>query len=184
MITVSTVRRMASEMLRQVRPLRSIIRHIVENDEICNSGHLKHYVSDIADHTEEILVDLTTVVTELDAWKLDFAAKEDRRMNRLLYVLTIVTTSFMPIQTLSGMFGMNFVKVHTTTRVPRCPPARPTPRRRAARYTGLCSHIPSPPPTEPPLLPLSSRTAHRICRSWSLNTGMLISGDGVLASAR
>ena len=129
MITVSTVRRMASEMLRQVRPLRSIIRHIVENDEICNSGHLKHYVSDIADHTEEILVDLTTVVTELDAWKLDFAAKEDRRMNRLLYVLTIVTTSFMPIQTLSGMFGMNFVKVHTTTRVPRCPPARPTPRR-------------------------------------------------------
>ena len=151
MITVSTVRRMASEMLRQVRPLRSIIRHIVENDEICNSGHLKHYVSDIADHTEEILVDLTTVVTELDAWKLDFAAKEDRRMNRLLYVLTIVTTSFMPIQTLSGMFGMNFVKVHTTTRPPL--PARAAHSTSTSRtiYGFVLTHsFPPPHPPNPP----------------------------------
>ena len=33
---------------------------------------------------------------------------QDEQMNKVLYTLTIVTTSFLPAQFLSGLYGMNF----------------------------------------------------------------------------
>ena len=36
-------------------------------------------------------------------------AYQDKRMNDILYFLTLVTTSIIPMQTLTGLYGMNFV---------------------------------------------------------------------------
>ena len=37
------------------------------------------------------------------------AAHQDQRMNDTLYFLTLVTTAIIPMQVLTGLYGMNFV---------------------------------------------------------------------------
>ena len=39
----------------------------------------------------------------------DYNNLVDRRTNDILYVLTMVTTVIVPMQTLSGIYGMNFI---------------------------------------------------------------------------
>ena len=36
------------------------------------------------------------------------SAMQEARMNRVLYMLTVVTTMFVPVQFLTGLWGMNF----------------------------------------------------------------------------
>ena len=35
----------------------------------------------------------------------------DERMNRILNILTLVTSAFLPAQFMSGLYGMNFVNI-------------------------------------------------------------------------
>ena len=58
---------------------------------------------------DDSLQDLERCLIGLDSWKQDYSAHGDHTMNKLLYVLTLVTAMVIPVQTLSGIYGMNFV---------------------------------------------------------------------------
>ena len=50
-----------------------------------------------------------------------FQRHHDRRMNDVLYLLTLVTTRIVPVQLLTGVFGMNFArKPHAGMQDPIC----------------------------------------------------------------
>ena len=68
-----------------------------------------NYADTIA-RVDDSLQDLERCLIGLESWKQDYASISDRHMNKLLYLLTLVTAMVIPIQTLSGIFGMNFVK--------------------------------------------------------------------------
>ena len=48
----------------------------------------------------------------------EYNAILDRRMNDILYVLTMVTTVIVPMQTLTGIYGMNFVDSENNPTMP------------------------------------------------------------------
>ena len=58
---------------------------------------------------DDSLQDLERCLIGLDSWKQDYSAHGDHTMNKLLYVLTLVTAMVVPVQTMSGIYGMNFV---------------------------------------------------------------------------
>jgi magnesium transporter len=89
-------------------PLREVIRKLAtsENDLI-EEGNAK-YFNDVLDHVNQVIQDLEAQrdlisgVTELYNSSLNF------RMSNVIKTLTVITTVFIPLTFIAGVYGMNF----------------------------------------------------------------------------
>lgn len=71
------------------------------------------YLEDVLDHLEQVQEDVKALVELCSCLAQDYNVFADQKMNSTLYVLTIVTTIFIPAQFVAGMYGMNFVDKET-----------------------------------------------------------------------
>ncbi|GIO98291.1 putative metal ion transporter YfjQ [Paenibacillus lautus] len=92
---------------RTVVPMRDLLYRIV------NSQHLEHhahhaYFSDIYDHLLK-LADMIEADREMTADLRDsYISVNSNRMNTIMKTLTVITTIFMPLTLIAGIYGMNF----------------------------------------------------------------------------
>eukprot|EP00946_MAST-07B_sp_MAST-7B-sp1_P000335 g335.t1 len=87
-------------------------------DGLFGLAEIKQYFEDIDDALSMYLEDLRHMVDSCASYTTEFESYGDRRMNDILFVLTIVTTLFVPAQFFTGLFGMNFVKSDGTPNMP------------------------------------------------------------------
>lgn len=66
----------------------------------------------------QILEDIEGLGDKITALREEYNTILDRRMNDILYVLTMVTTVIVPMQTLTGVYGMNFVDENNNPAMP------------------------------------------------------------------
>ena len=104
----SSLLTLASSVLASHPPCRWELK-LERYDISYKQQNLVNYADTIA-RVDDSLQDLERCLIGLESWKQDYASISDRHMNKLLYLLTLVTAMVIPIQTLSGIFGMNFVK--------------------------------------------------------------------------
>lgn len=95
------------DIQRTVRPLTGVLKFMLEDKQI--GVDFAPYLEDLQDHVEQRIDDFRELVEHCNHILSQHAAISDRRMNDTLYVLTIVTTVFVPAQFVTGMYGMNFV---------------------------------------------------------------------------
>lgn len=92
---------------RTVVPMRDLLYRII------NSQHMKHHVhlayfSDIYDHLLK-LSDMIETNREMTADLRDsYISLNSNRMNQIMKTLTVITTIFMPLTLIAGIYGMNF----------------------------------------------------------------------------
>jgi len=101
---------------RKVKPLKRIVRHMIDDKRIGNE--ISHYFEDVEDGISGCLEDLTSVVELIAVMKLEFESASDRKLNNMLGVLTFATVCILPLQTLTGLYGMNFVDVNGDPAMP------------------------------------------------------------------
>ena len=134
------------ELVEEIlRPCVGVIRHIINDEDIApedndplvkrnDSGssssvdnvparmfkksEIKQYFEDIDDTLQLYLEKLKHMAELCESYNQEFASYGDKRMNDILFVLTIVTTLFVPAQFFTGVFGMNFVKPDGTPNAP------------------------------------------------------------------
>ena len=105
------IHRLKKELLlarRSIAQLREAILQFtkVENDHI-NEGTML-YTQDLHDHTVQVLEMIETYRDVLNGL-LDLHLSEiSFKMNKVMQVLTIITTIFVPLSFLAGLYGMNF----------------------------------------------------------------------------
>lgn len=92
----------------ELRPFARVIRHLIDDRNI--GIEVTHYLEDIEDHLLRTLEELSSYADECTSLKDEYNAYLDRRMNDILYVLTLVTTLVVPGQFFTGYYGMNFEK--------------------------------------------------------------------------
>lgn len=68
------------------------------------------YLEDVLDHVVRGLEEIGGCIEMCDSTKEEFKSLRDQRTNDVLYTLTIVTTLFVPLQFLTGLYGC--VRVH------------------------------------------------------------------------
>lgn len=95
----------------ELRPMLIVLRHLIAEKNI--GVEVTHYLQDIEDHMNLLLDELSSYARESEAMREEFNSYSDRRMNDVLYLLTLVTTLFVPAQFFTGYFGMNFVDSDT-----------------------------------------------------------------------
>lgn len=109
--TLSRIHDMRRELLdlrRGIWPLRDALGTMLRDGETGISPQTQIYLRDCHDHAMRAL-DMTETYRELAASLMDiYLSCASNRMNEVMKVLTIISTIFIPLTFIAGVYGMNF----------------------------------------------------------------------------
>lgn len=71
------------------------------------TGFPMHHYTDLHEHMERIMNSATHQLSKLDYLYNFYGARANDKMNRMIYMLTIISAVFLPLNLLVGFFGMN-----------------------------------------------------------------------------
>lgn len=98
---------------RGIWPMRDALSNLLRGDELedgtspMNEATLV-YLRDVYDHAVQI-VDMIETYREFAASLMDvYLSSVNNRMNEVVKVLTIISTIFLPLSFIAGIYGMNF----------------------------------------------------------------------------
>ncbi|WP_321494360.1 magnesium/cobalt transporter CorA [uncultured Desulfobacter sp.] len=93
---------------KQLRPVRGAILSLIKSESpLIPDADIRFY-ADVLDHVNHIL-DVVSSLQELLSSMLDYyMSAQGNRMNEVMATLTIISTIFIPLSFLAGIYGMNF----------------------------------------------------------------------------
>jgi magnesium transporter len=101
-------KRVLLEMRRLAWPFREVIGHLISDDSGFVQNPTVAYLRDCNDHLTQ-LIDISESLRDLTAALMDiYHSSLGLRTNEIVRVLTLVSTFFMPLTFLAGVYGMNF----------------------------------------------------------------------------
>jgi magnesium transporter len=93
---------------KAVWPVREVASFLERSESPLIEKTTKIYFRDIFDHSLQ-LIDLIETFRDVAAGMLDiYLSSLSNRMNEVIKVLTIISTIFIPLTFLAGLYGMNF----------------------------------------------------------------------------
>lgn len=93
---------------RSIWPQRESLHSLLRNDHKLIKKAVHVYLQDTYDHCIQI-IDVTETFRELCAGLTDlYLSGVSNKMNEIMKTLTIISTIFMPLSFLAGIYGMNF----------------------------------------------------------------------------
>jgi magnesium transporter len=94
-----------------VWPLREVINSLSRNETSYIEDQIAVYFHDIYDHVVQTIETIETFRDMLSGMRDTYLSNVSNRMNEVMKVLTIISTIFIPITFLAGIYGMNFVNI-------------------------------------------------------------------------
>ncbi len=105
---IHNIRRKALHIRRAIYPLREVVSRFEKLDSTFIEDETKLFVRDLYDHTIQV-IETVEVFRESASSLLDlYMNSVSNRMNNVMKVLTIVSTIFIPLTFIAGVYGMNF----------------------------------------------------------------------------
>ncbi|MNI19486.1 Magnesium transport protein CorA [compost metagenome] len=105
---VFDIRSKLLKLRRTILPMRDLMYRVINSDRIVGLKPHVPYFTDIYDHLLK-LSDMLDNNRELTADLRDsYISLNSYRMNTIMKTLTVITTIFMPLTFIAGIYGMNF----------------------------------------------------------------------------
>jgi len=105
---IQKIRKEFIYLRRVVYPLREAINKIVKNESGFIDEKNEKYFSDVYDHVIHLIDSLDTY-KDLTSTMMDLYMNTiNYKMNEVMKLLTIITTIFIPLSFIAGIYGMNF----------------------------------------------------------------------------
>ncbi|QYK48365.1 MAG: magnesium/cobalt transporter CorA [Phycisphaeraceae bacterium] len=105
---IYALKRELMAMRRATWPLREALSHLMRDGHPLLEESVKPYLRDAADHVIQI-VDIIETYRELGASFIDvYLSSLSNRTNQVMRLLTVMSTIFIPLTFLAGVYGMNF----------------------------------------------------------------------------
>jgi magnesium transporter len=96
---------------KTVVPMRELLYRMLESKRVGLDAEERSYFHDIYDHLLR-LTDMMTSAREMTSDIRDnYISLNSYRMNNIMKTLTVITTIFMPLTFIAGLYGMNFVNM-------------------------------------------------------------------------
>jgi magnesium transporter len=109
--TLAKIYRIRRELLnlrRSIWPQRDAINSLIRDDSDLISEHVKVYLRDCYDHAIQVL-DMVETYRELTSGLMDvYLSSVGNRMNEIMKLLTVISSIFIPLTFIAGVYGMNF----------------------------------------------------------------------------
>ncbi len=105
---VQDLKRDLIRLRRSVWPLREVVAALSRADQDCVATANRVYFSDLYDHTVQV-IELTEGELELVSDLHDLYLNGiSNRLNEVMKVLAVISTTMLPLNFLAGLYGMNF----------------------------------------------------------------------------
>lgn len=106
--TIYNLKRDMLFLRRSVWPLREAISKMQRTDSPLVSEAIKIYLRDVYGHTIQVIENIETF-RDMSASLLEtYLSSLSNKLNEVIKLLTIISTIFIPLTFLAGLYGMNF----------------------------------------------------------------------------
>jgi magnesium transporter len=106
--TIHGLRRDMIFLRKAVWPLREVISALERRESLLIKESTRIYLRDVYDHTIQAIDNIETYRDMVSGMLDIYLSSVSNRLNSVMKVLTIITTIFMPLTFLAGIYGMNF----------------------------------------------------------------------------
>lgn len=102
------IKKQLAQLKKLIFPLREETRRIQSIDSSLINSNTRRFIADVTDHVNHIAEDMEEY-RDMIAGLLDLnAANATSRMNSIMKTLTVISTIFIPLTFIVGVYGMNF----------------------------------------------------------------------------
>ncbi|MEH1833847.1 MAG: magnesium/cobalt transporter CorA [Nostoc sp.] len=102
------IRRELLQLRRAIWPQRDAINSLIRDGSDLIGEEVRIYLRDCYDHAVQVM-DMVETYRELASGLMDvYLSAVSNKMNEIMKVLTIVSTIFIPLTFIAGVYGMNF----------------------------------------------------------------------------
>jgi len=102
------IRRELLQLRRAIWPQRDAINSLIRDGSELISDEVRVYLRDCYDHAVQVM-DIVETYRELVAGLMDvYLSAISNKMNEIMKVLTVVSSIFIPLTFIAGVYGMNF----------------------------------------------------------------------------
>lgn len=108
---VGRIRRLRKDLIvcrRQMQPLRDALVKMTNSETPLIGERSRQFLTDAYDHLLHVLEITDSQMDYLNVLSDTFYAQQGQRMNEVMKILTIISTTFIPMSFLAGLYGMNF----------------------------------------------------------------------------
>jgi magnesium transporter len=109
--TMHTLHNMKREMIflrKAVWPIRELINNLERSETTLIKPSTDIYLRDLHDHAVRVIDTVETYRDLLSGMMDIYLSSVSNKMNEVMKVLTIITTLFVPVTFIAGVYGMNF----------------------------------------------------------------------------
>lgn len=102
------VRRELLQLRRAIWPQRDVINALIRDSGDLISDEVRLYLRDCYDHAVQV-IDMVETYRELASGLMDvYLSSVSNKMNEIMKVLTVISSIFIPLTFIAGVYGMNF----------------------------------------------------------------------------
>lgn len=105
---VHQLRRELVYMRRNVWPLRDVVSALQRSETEMVSDDVRVYIRDLQDHVVQVVESMENFRDVLASMHDLYVSSISNRTNEVIRVLTVISTIFVPLTFLAGVYGMNF----------------------------------------------------------------------------
>jgi magnesium transporter len=108
LLTIQEIRSLLITVNRYVTPTRELAGRLnTLQSELIDKG-TRRYINDLQDHTVYLADSINTFRDMLTNLENTYHAGQNARMTQVMKLLTIISTIFIPLTFIVGVYGMNF----------------------------------------------------------------------------
>jgi len=105
---LTDLRRELIIMRRALSPLRSMVQDLANDASPLLAEDTRTFLRDVMDHSSDAIDSLTSLREQLSNLHELYVTNLNIKMNEVMQVLTVISTIFIPLSFLVGVYGMNF----------------------------------------------------------------------------
>ncbi|WP_127531749.1 magnesium/cobalt transporter CorA [Paenibacillus kobensis] len=106
-----SIRAKLLHMRKTIIPMRDLLYRVISSERLAGLQEERAFYADVHDH----LLKLTEVIEASREMTADLRdsiiSYNSNRMNAIMKTLTVITTIFMPLTFIAGLYGMNFTRM-------------------------------------------------------------------------
>jgi magnesium transporter len=107
-VAIHRMRNQVAMLRRSIWPLREVLGTILRSESELIRPHTLPYFRDLYDHTVKVIETLEMFRDNLAGLLDIYLSSVSNKMNEVMKVLTMISTVFIPLSFLAGLYGMNF----------------------------------------------------------------------------
>jgi magnesium transporter len=106
--TIHLLRREMILLRRAIWPLREVVSAMQRNENDFIDQRTRIYLRDVYDHTIQVIETIESYRDMIVGMLDTYLSSTSNKLNEVMKVLTVISTLFIPLTFLAGVYGMNF----------------------------------------------------------------------------